>query len=133
MENNKINIEKVYNYWIESSERDFQTMQHLFESKDYHWALFIGHLVIEKLLKAKIVMETKNHAPLSHDLRRLAKSSGLNLNNKYTDWLDTITTFNINARYDSYKQDFYNRCTHDFTAKWINNIKYLREWIKEKL
>ena len=38
MENNKINIEKVYNYWIESSERDFKTMQHLFESKDYHWA-----------------------------------------------------------------------------------------------
>lgn len=27
-------------------------MDHLFEKRDYHWALFIGHLVLEKMLKA---------------------------------------------------------------------------------
>jgi len=31
-------------------------------------------------------------------------------------WLDTITTFNLNARYDSYKQAFYEKCTPEFTA-----------------
>ncbi|MCG8603545.1 HEPN domain-containing protein, partial [bacterium] len=30
-------------------------MEHLFEKEDYHWALYIGHLVIEKLLKAYYV------------------------------------------------------------------------------
>lgn len=133
MENNKINIEKVYNYWLDSSERDFKTMQHLYDSKDYHWALFIGHLVIEKLLKAKIVKNTEAHAPFSHDLRRLAKVAGIKLDKEYSDWLDTITTFNLNARYDSYKQDFYNKCTTEFTTTWIENIKKLREWIKKRL
>lgn len=54
-------------------------MIHLVETKDFHWSLFIGHLVIEKILKAKIVKETKDHAPFSHDLRRLSKLSGLQL------------------------------------------------------
>lgn len=133
MEEGKINIEKIYNYWVESSERDYQTMQHLFESQDYHWALFIGHLVIEKILKAKIVKETKNHAPFTHDLRRLAKITNLVFNKEFEDWLDTITTFNLNARYDSYKQDFYKKCTPDFTREWILHIQTLREWIKAKL
>ncbi len=34
-------------------------MLNLFDTKDYHWSLFMGHLVIEKLLKGKIVKETK--------------------------------------------------------------------------
>ncbi len=44
--------EELIQYWIATSDRDYQTMENLFKSKDYHWALFLGHLVIEKLLKA---------------------------------------------------------------------------------
>ena len=39
-------------YWIKSSDRDYQAMIHLFEKGHYTWSLFIGHLVLEKLLKA---------------------------------------------------------------------------------
>ncbi|MHB8581547.1 MAG: HEPN domain-containing protein [Ignavibacteriaceae bacterium] len=35
-------------YWIESAEQDYRAMNNLYQSKDYMWALFIGHLVIEK-------------------------------------------------------------------------------------
>ena len=52
MEDSKINIEKVYNHWILRSDQDFETMLNLHDSKDYHWALFIGHMVIERLLKS---------------------------------------------------------------------------------
>jgi HEPN domain-containing protein len=38
------------NYWVETANRDYKTMLNLYASKDYHWSLFIGHLVIEKLL-----------------------------------------------------------------------------------
>ncbi|MEI6091420.1 MAG: hypothetical protein WCR42_13275 [bacterium] len=30
-------------------------MEHLFESGDYSYSLFIGHLVLEKILKAHFV------------------------------------------------------------------------------
>lgn len=47
-----IDFEKIISFWIKSSDNDFKTMKNLHKSKDYHWSLFIGHLVIEKLLKA---------------------------------------------------------------------------------
>lgn len=72
MNSNKIDIEKTINHWISRSEQDFETMIHLYSSKDYHWALFIGHLVIERLLKALVIKRTKSHPPFTHDLRRLS-------------------------------------------------------------
>jgi HEPN domain-containing protein len=133
MENGQIDIEKIANHWISRSESDFETMNNLIKSKDYHWALFIGHLVIERLLKAIVVRKTGTYAPLTHDLRRLAKLSELTLEDEHKRWLDTITAFNINARYDDYKQDFYKKCTPDYSITWFTNIKTLREWIKTKL
>jgi hypothetical protein len=49
------------------------------------------------------------------------------------DILDTISAFNIRARYDDYKMEFHKKCSKDFTEKWVNNIKEFREWIKKKL
>ena len=71
-DNKKIDIEKIVKHWLDSSEKDFQTMVHLHESRDNHWALFLGHVVIEKLLKAHVVKKTSAHAPFTHDLLRLA-------------------------------------------------------------
>ena len=101
-----VNIEKIVNHWISRSDQDFETMINLYNSKDYHWSLFIGHLVIERLLKALVVKKTKNHAPFTHDLRRLSKISDTDFSDDQKRMLDTITTFNLNARYDDYKQDF---------------------------
>jgi HEPN domain-containing protein len=132
-ENINIDVEKLVGYWTETSDDDDKTMTNLFKSKDFHWSLFIGHLVLEKLLKACVVKKTSGNPPFTHDLTKLAKLSGLNFSEEQFDWLDTITTFNLNARYDSYKKAFYKKCTFDFTKEWYDNIKTLRQWIKEQL
>jgi HEPN domain-containing protein len=129
----KIDIEKIITHWISRSDQDFDTLLNLYKTKDYHWALFIGHLVIERLLKALIVKKTRNHAPLTHDLRRLAKLAELDLDADQKRYLDTITTFNLNARYDDYKKDFYKKCSAEYAEEWIINIETLRGWIKEML
>ncbi len=126
-------IGKVFNYWIASSDKDYNVMVDLYQSKNYSWALFLGHIVIEKLIKAYLVKNTGFHAPFTHDLRFLAKKGGLDLPGDKVHYLDVITGFNINARYDSFKEDFYAKCTPEFSAEWINNINFLRSWIKEKL
>jgi HEPN domain-containing protein len=132
MDSNNFNKEKVINYWIESAQRDFKTMNNLFKSNDFHWALFIGHLVIEKLLKA-LYIKKKNAQPMfTHDLLRLAKKIGLELTETEINMMDTITTFNINARYDNYKYNFYKICTKEFTEEWIKNISKLKKWLEEK-
>lgn len=133
MESDKIEIEKIINHWINTSDKDYITMLNLFKAGDYHWALFIGHLVIERLMKAVVVKNTKTHAPFTHDLRKLSKLTGFEFDEEHKLWLDTITTFNLNVRYDSYKQEFYKKCTPEFTDTWMKNIKQLSEWIKKKL
>jgi HEPN domain-containing protein len=123
------NRDIIVKNWLDSAEKNIETMQHLLKSKDYSWSLFIGHLVIEKTLKALYVKKMGTHAIFSHDLLRLAHKIDLPLNKEQEEWLDEITTFNINARYDNYKQEFYRLCTREFTMHWIKKIEEIREWL----
>ncbi len=108
-------------------------MNDLFKTKHYNWSLFMGHLVIEKLLKAFYIKRKNEYPPLIHDLRRILQKSGIDLTNEQIQIFDTITRFNINVRYDDYKDSFYKLCTLKFTAKWINEIIKQREWIRKML
>ena len=128
-----INVEKIVKHWIESSDEDFKTMLSLFESKSYNWALFIGHISVEKLLKALYVKTHGQHAPFIHNLFRLAEYCEVELTDEKSDWLDKVTSFNLNARYDDYKKEFYHQCTFEFTEYWIEKIKILRTWISQML
>lgn len=127
------NIEEIIGYWKDSSDQNYATMNNLLKSRDYSWALFIGHLVIEKLLKAHYVKNQKKHALYTHDLLRLSSKCGLKVSSEFEEWLDDISTFNLNARYDNYKRDFNKLCTKEFTAVWVQRIEKIREWLIQKL
>lgn len=131
--NSNIDIDKIVKHWIETSDDDFETMLILFNSKSYEWSLFLGHISTEKLLKALYVKKLKRHAPFTHNLYRLGELTGLEMTDEYADWLDEITSFNLNARYDDYKKEFYKLCTPDYTKSWIEKIKTIRTWIKKML
>jgi HEPN domain-containing protein len=125
-----MNKEKLIDYWLSSSESDFNTMMNLYNSKDYHWSLFIGHLVIEKLLKAIYIKNTgSDNPPRSHDLLLLAEKADIATDDTQKDSLDLITTFNISARYPDYKKSFYQKCTESYTTEKIDKIKELRVWL----
>ncbi|MGB5155807.1 MAG: HEPN domain-containing protein [Desulfobacterales bacterium] len=130
MTNNK---KELITYWVNSSDNDFKAMIHLFEKGDYTWSLFIGHLVLEKLIKAWYIKNTSELPPLIHDLVRLCEKGRLPLNDAQKDNLDTISAFNLKARYDDYKMEFHKKCSEEFTAKWINIIKESRIWVKKIL
>ena len=129
----EFNKERIVNYWIESSEKDFKTMIDLYQTQNNNWALFMGHLVIEKLLKALYVKLKGEFPPMMHDLRRICEKADVELDLSNQILLDSISRFNINARYDDYKHSFYLLCTDSFTTEWIDKIKDCRLWIKAKL
>ncbi len=47
--------------------------------------------------------------------------------------LKEITTFNIRARYDNIKLEFYKKATREYTEKWFSTAKEGYQWLKEKL
>ena len=125
----------LMNYWIESTDRDYESMKKNYETKQYTWALFIGHLTIEKLLKALYAKVNKNnpYPPKIHNLVILAQRCNIELDDKKTTILITCNSFNISARYEDYKDEFYKRCTEEYTYEQIKNIEEVRIWLKEML
>ncbi|MGM0505129.1 MAG: HEPN domain-containing protein [Bacteroidota bacterium] len=130
MDNEDFNKDKLIEYWITGSDDDYETMIAMFDSKRFSWALFIGHLMIEKLLKAYYVKVKSDYPPFIHNLLRLAEKAEMSLTDDIKKQLVTITAFNINGRYDDYKMSFKKKCTPEFTEEWIDKLKELRTWMK---
>jgi len=117
---------------IFKSKKDVETAQDLYKSGHYDWVLFMLHIAIEKVLKAKLVSLGKQII-YTHDLTRLAKEAVIFSNQELIEKLNEITTFNIEARYDDYKLSFYKKATKVFTEKWMENGLELYELIKKSI
>jgi HEPN domain-containing protein len=124
---------KYVEYWLQSAQADKETMEILFTNKQYSWTLFLGHLVIEKTLKAIFVQNRDDNVSRIHDLTRLAKMSGIEISEETEDNLDEITTFNINARYSDSKNRFYHSCTFDYTNHYKQIIEEIYKWLQTLL
>ncbi len=121
-------------YWFESAENDYETMKVLYNNKKNTWCLFIGHLVIEKLLKGLYAKNNSENpiAPKIHNLILLSQKANLEVPNEIREKIQVINTFNISARYDDYKRSFDEKCTDDYTTEQIKNIEEVQKWLKEQ-
>jgi HEPN domain-containing protein len=127
-----MDIERVKEYWIIEA-RDALRVDHLFEKQDFSYALFFGHLALEKLLKALFVATNKEQAPYIHNLLRLAEAAKLPLTDKNKEQLLRITSFNLEARYPDEKRSFRNKCTEEFTSSELKNIKEVFTWLESAI
>ncbi len=127
-------IEEHIAYWLESAEHDLEASESLFMSEKYDWCLFIGHLVLEKALKAIYVFNNENKVPpKTHNLVRLAEHSSLRLTQEQRIFLDEVNDFNLEARYPEYKREFYKRCTKDYADQYYTKIKEYYQWLKSRI
>ena len=116
-------------FWVEEATEAKEVAQHLFEKRDYSYALFFGHLAIEKLLKALYISRKAEQAPYIHNLLRLAESAGISLTDAQRDDLIRITAFHLESRYPDEKQSFRSKCTPAFTQAELNRISEVFVWL----
>jgi len=126
-------IAKLLNYWTRNAEEDLKTAQSLFENKRYHHCLFFCHLFLEKLLKATVTKNTQQHALPIHNLLKLAYDAKINLTKELKEDLSVINEFNLRARYNDYKFQFYKKATKEYTTKWFQKCKEIYLWLKKEL
>jgi HEPN domain-containing protein len=124
--------EKV-KYWLDSAEDDWKVAKHLFEKGDYSYSLFFGHLTIEKSLKAVYVERLTNNPPFTHRLVYLAEKASLELSEEKLRLLETVTDFNMEARYPDEKFSFKRKCTKKFTQKYLTEIEVMRKWLVKQI
>ena len=121
-------------FWFKSADEDYDTMLYMKAGKKNTWCLFMGHLVIEKLLKGLYAKNNPDNpiAPKIHNLILLSQKANLEVPAEIREKIQTINTFNISARYDDYKRTFDEKCTDGYTSKQVENVEEVRKWLKEQ-
>jgi len=128
-----VNIPESIKYWLASSEDDWKVAEHLFEKGDNPYALFFGHLTIEKILKALYVKHQRKIPPHTHRLVYLSEKIPLTMKEEQIDFLEIITDYNLEARYPDEKFSFREKCTQEYTKKALHEIKEFREWLLQQV
>lgn len=123
---------EIIKFWRDRAEDDRITAKTLLEAKRYSAVLFFVHLSIEKILKALIIEKTGKAAPYIHDLLSLAEVIEIELADDQKKLLREINTFNIAARYDDYKLEFYKKATKSYVEKYFNSADKLHSWLEKK-
>ena len=127
-------IEDHIQYWMDSAADDLDTAEKLFLVEKFDWCLFLGHLVLEKALKAHYVQDNENQMPPRiHNLVKLAEKTRLPLNEDLVFFLDEVTDFNLEVRYPEYKREFQKRCNREFSETRFSKIKEHYTWLKSQL
>ncbi|MDX1912615.1 MAG: HEPN domain-containing protein [Saprospiraceae bacterium] len=121
-------------YWKSTAEKDWEAVGHLFEKGDYLHALFFGHLVLEKLLKAHYVKDNvDNFPPRTHNLLLLSELTSLNTADEQLRLLSQMNQFQIEGRYPDYKMTMYKLATREFTQELLENVEIVKTWLINKL
>ncbi len=127
-------IEEIIKHWVTSAERDWKAVGDLAASGNNVHALFFAHLVIEKLLKAHLTKETKEpYPPRVHNLEYLVSQTSLNMTPEYVDELRIISAWNLEGRYQDYKDFIYKVSTDEYVREKLTIVNCIREWLLEEL
>ncbi|MBN1383014.1 MAG: HEPN domain-containing protein [Deltaproteobacteria bacterium] len=126
-------MDKQIAYWIEESEKDLPVAEILLEKGHYTWCLFVGHLVLEKILKAIYVKEHRKLAPRIHDLVKLAKSTKLELTDDQLLFLSEVSDFSMEGRYPDEKSQFAAKCNEEFADGYLKKIREMHCWLKQQV
>ena len=128
-------IEEKVQYWIDIADYDFETAEAMYNTGRWLYVAFMCHQVIEKTLKAYWTAKRDDDPPYIHNHKRLAEGCGLYelMTGEQKDFIATISTFNIQARYPEYKDQLARTLTKSVCRDVIDTTKELKQWIEKKL
>lgn len=110
-------IEKLIIHWTDSAKDALEAAEIMFKKEKFAFSLFFGHLSLEKILKALVIKNTKQHTPYIHKLETLAELAGLELNDEQIDFLCQVTSFNLEGRCQEYIEKIKKIFTQKYTER----------------
>ncbi|MCD4697227.1 MAG: HEPN domain-containing protein [Bacteroidales bacterium] len=125
-----IDIEKQIEYWRSGALNDIDTAVLLIKNNKILHGLFFCHLVIEKIIKAHVVKDTKQVPPKSHDLLYLLRKTNLDLNQKHLEFFGLMMRYQLEGRYPYH---FPVPPTKEKAKTYLKLTKEILSCLKEKL
>ncbi len=125
---------EIIQHWITMAERDWMSVLTLHQAGQHVHALFFCHLVIEKIMKAHWARDNEeNEPPRIHDLEYLYNQTDLKIAPEQVDLLGVMNSWNLEGRYQDYKDKFYKRASRTYTEEKIKQVDNLRLWLLSEL
>lgn len=125
---------EIIAHWLTMAERDWTSVQALHQAGQYMHALFFSHLVIEKILKAHWAKDNEeSEPPRIHDLEFQYTQTDLKLSADHVDFLGVMNSWNLEGRYQDYKDKFYKRATKTYTEGKLKQVDQLRSCLLSEL
>ena len=127
--------EEQVHYWLDIADYDLDTAEAMHQTGRWLYVAFMCHQVIEKTLKAYWCATRDDDPPYTHNHMRLAEGCGLydQMSDEQRDFLDTITNYNIEARYPEDKEELTRTLTPQACRQIIDETRRLQQWIEEHL
>lgn len=92
-------MKKEVQNWLDSARYDLKVAGHLFHAGSYIYTVFMCHLALEKVLKAKVEELTGEAPPKTHDLEYLMELTELSLDEDMGDLVSGLSNVSVVIRY----------------------------------
>ena len=119
--------------WLDSALYDLETAEQMYESGRYIYTIFVGHLALEKILKAKVQEVTGRLPPKTRNLRHLVKLSSLKVPENMFEFLSKLSDVSIPTRYPENFEELVEAYDKRVVRKYADKTKEVFEWMRKSL
>ena len=120
--------------WLDSAQYDLETAEQMAGAGRYIYTVFMCHLALEKLLKARVLETTGKTPPKTHDLSYLVSLSHLSPAEEVKNILAEISNLSVVTRYPTDFQkmhkDFSRERAESILARTTEVFLWIRKHIK---
>ena len=126
--------EQHINYWVETAQNDWVTVEAMFSTERFMHCLFWAHLVLEKLAKANWVRtHQENIPPKVHNTVWLLEQTDIDLGEETIDFLEGFNKFQLSSRYPDYLRKMDKLCTEVYTVEQFKKVKEVKKCLLKAL
>jgi len=126
-------MKKEIRNWLDSADYDLETAEYMFKTGRYIYTVFMCHLALEKILKAKVEEVTGKTPPKTHDLEYLVGLANLSLEEDMERFVAELSNLSVVTRYP---EDF-QKMLRDFSGERVKRVltktKEVFRWIKKSI
>lgn len=124
-------MKKEVKNWLDSAQYDLETAEHMFNTGRYIYTIFMCHLALEKMLKAKIEEITGKTPPKVHDLEYLTELAKLSPDEDIGKFIVEITNLSVVTRYPRDFQQMLKNFSRERVELILTKTKEVFQWIKK--
>ena len=126
-------MDKDVKYWYDLSAYDKGSAEAMYKAGRYLYVLFMCQQAVEKMLKGLVVQETGEFPPKTHDLERLARLTGILMEEGQLEFLKLLTDYYIETRYPEDLTALSSDLDKKKSQSYLKETEAFLEWLNQKL